>query len=95
MFELIGIVCIFLVLTWVCHKAAGWCNRTAKQLEARQRKDQLYKDALLESTEGIRSAVTPETEPEPTGSERLLRANQELLEREKVRESIYKELDIE
>lgn len=93
--EFIAFICIMLVLSWVFSKAGKACERWAQRLQAKEKQERQYKQALLDAANDVRRAVAPDQDPEPSGQEKLLRANQELLERRKVREAINKELDIQ
>jgi len=93
MLELIGLIAVFGVLAWLCNKGAKFCFRMADLASLREAHKKYHEEQLLASVKGIEKSVT---EPEgPNEMDRLLAANQEVMEKRNLTKAIKEELGIE
>ena len=70
------------------------CARIANDLSQEKAQEAFYKKSLLEATQNIERAVTPIKE-ETDSVQALLSANQEIIEKRKVKDAIERELGVE
>lgn len=80
-------ILLFLVLAYVFHKLSIKTTEWARDRRARRSLDEAYKSQLLNSVERIGDAVDPPEQP-PDYLEGLLKANRELIENEKDKETV-------
>ncbi|MBD3260269.1 MAG: hypothetical protein GF334_01105 [Candidatus Altiarchaeales archaeon] len=76
---------IFAGMAWGCSKLSKHLEQKAQELKLRQMQEEAAKESLAQAVKGIHDAVVPQA---PTGAERLLAANQELLRRNQNRKAV-------
>lgn len=76
---------LFAGLAWGCSKLSKRLERKARELKLRQMQEEAVKENLAQAVQEIHDAVVPQA---PTGAERLLAANQELLRRGQDRKAV-------
>lgn len=84
--------CILLII--VGGKLSKHFNRLSVISEQRAEEERFYKEALLSAVQGIEKAVTPEAPQEVSPVERLLMANEEIIQKKKLNIAIEQELGI-
>jgi hypothetical protein len=89
------IVCVLLavvVFIVVCRWLSKFFGKLSAVCAEKESEERFYKEALLTAISDLRPV--PEQEPEVHPVERLLQANQELIEKRQVHEAMERELDI-
>lgn len=87
---LLGIV----IFIYVCVKLSRFCFRAADHFDEKDRRKAYNEKCIRESLESIAEAVTPPEEEPVDYKERLLRANREIADKERLSEAMKNELGI-
>ncbi len=88
---LLGIILFIFICKWL----SGFFNRLSVYFDDKEKRKRLQEESLLESLSQIRDSVCTTEEEETLGTtERLLLANQKIMEKRKLRSAIEEELGI-
>jgi len=83
-----------MLFIYVCRKLSRFCFRAADRLNKKEQRKLYNERCIRESLEAIAEAVAPPAEEPVDYKERLLMANQEIAEKDRLNEAIKNELGV-
>lgn len=93
--EILLIICISLLMAICLPKLSRWLYQLGDEMEEKKAQDKFYREQILSNVTDINTNLSSSGEDEPCHTSRLLEANKELLEKQRLRDAMRDELDIE
>lgn len=87
-------ILVFCLLAFIFNALGKWCKKTAKEMEGVDRKQEEYRQNIMDQLKSINRNTNSNPEAIKSRIELLVDRNKEIAEGNKVREAMSKELGI-